>query len=178
MKNALLTILIVTIACILILLIIEKSKNFKMRIDDYASCINYGLNLGIVLGIGLVVALFLITLKSTTHIITKVEEQKIISMQFNNSISGKFLLGTGNVNNTDYVVFYTRKGNKIIRNKEEAKNVKIISDNKNPRVIITQQSQISNFKCIFGEDNIKLDMPQKIEFYIPEKSIIENIKLN
>ncbi|MGL4573051.1 MAG: hypothetical protein ACRCVJ_18570 [Clostridium sp.] len=179
MKNAILTILGVVMICIMISLVITKSKQAKISISDYFLCIGDGLGLGIVSGLGLVVILSLLTFNSTSYTSNiKTEEKRLVSMQFNNNISGKFLLGTGSIDNTDYIVFYTRKGDEIIRNKEEASDVKIIITNKEPKVIVTEREKIMKTECIFGSGEMPLDMTPNIEVHIPEKSIIENINLN
>lgn len=108
----------------------------------------------------------------------EVNVKQLVSMKFDKNIEGNFYLGTGSINNEEYVIFYTKENNELVRQKYKSDNVKIFTDTDKPKVQITTKDKITKLYTIFGELNENHEDVYEIEFHIPEKSIIENINLN
>lgn len=172
--KAIFSVFAIAVIFYIISFIMSKRKNIE---DHYMYFVMKILE-GIALGTVIVVLLIAFTTSTKIEKDTNVKEQKLISMKFNNRVSGEFLLGTGSVNNTDYLVYYTKNGKEIVRNKKEAKDIKIIEDKSEPKIIITTIEKTKKINCFFGEDIKKYNEPPIIEFHIQAKSIIENIQLN
>ncbi|NGU31132.1 hypothetical protein G6Z34_13655 [Clostridium perfringens] len=108
----------------------------------------------------------------------EVNVKQLVSMKFDKNIEGNFYLGTGSINNEEYVIFYTKENNELVRQKYKSDNVKIFTDTDKPKVQIKTKDKITKLYTIFGELNENHEDVYEIEFHIPEKSIIENINLN
>lgn len=131
--------------------------------------------------VGLSIIFFIISATFNTNITIKNKgshTEPLVSMKFDKDLNGNYFLGTGSIKNTDYMVFYTREGKEIKRNKVEAKNTKIISGTHNPSAIITTQDEITTFTTWFGNFKTTHKDIYKIELHIPEESIMVNINLN
>lgn len=131
-----------------------------------------------IIGLFIVITIITTTNFTTNEQLKEVNTQQLVSMKFDKNIEGNFYLGTGSINNEEYVIFYTKENDELVRQKYKSDNVKIFTDTDKPKVQITTKDKITKAYTIFGELNENHEDVYEIEFHIPEKSIIENINLN
>lgn len=131
-----------------------------------------------IIGVFIVITIITTTNFTTNEQLKEVNTEQLVSMKFDKNIEGNFYLGTGSINNEEYVIFYTKENDELVRQKYKSDNVKIFTDTDKPKVQITTRDKITKVYSIFGELSENHEDVYEIEFHIPEKSIIENINLN
>lgn len=150
-----------------------KTIGEKITIFISSCCIGFLIVGGVIL-----ITIVLTTKFTTNEQLKEVNTQQLVSMKFDKNIEGNFYLGTGSINNEEYVIFYTKENDELVRQKYKSDNVKIFTDTDKPKVQIATKDKITKVYTIFGELNENHEDVYEIEFHIPEKSIIENINLN
>lgn len=170
--------LLIILICIIFSILVMNGFSLKKIKKEGGVVFLEGI-LGFIVGLSIIFLIIVTTFNTNTIIKNKcTHTEPLVSVKFDKDLNGNYFLGTGSIENTDYMVFYTRKGKEIKRNKVEAKNTKIISGTHNPSAIITTQDEITTFTTWFGNFKTTHKDIYKIELHIPEESIMVNINLN
>ncbi|EJT5937164.1 hypothetical protein N2W52_001932 [Clostridium perfringens] len=168
-----------TIAIAILTVIVPFNELSSLDFEDICMKFIMGAVGGCVLIFCILLVLFFSTIKTTTTTVNKEEKvENLVSMKFDNSINGEFYLGTGSINTDDYVVFYTKEKNEIVRNKLKADNLKILTDSDKPKVKIIVNDRITQNHYCLRSLNPHHENVYELEFHVPENSIMENINLN
>lgn len=125
--------------------------------------------------------LFLILFNTSTEVISQTTvEYNLVSTKFSNTTEGGFFLGTGVLDNEEYVYYVIRDGYELKR--EKTQKYKIYITDKEPyveieRKIIKESSTHWLYNINDVEEKI-VDEEGQCVFYIPENSIVQNININ
>ena len=139
----------------------------------------FSIFLGVVINCLYIFLLLLVFARCVSEVVSQNNVRyNLVSTKFNNAIEGKFYLGRGNVDTTEYMYYTVRIGDEIQRKKTD--NYKIYISNEEPYVLIQENTVNKGFKnWLFNIEDINevTEEGQSI-FYIPENSIIEDININ
>lgn len=126
------------------------------------------------------VMLFITFVKDNTEVISQTKaEYSLVSTKFGSATDGSFFLGTGTINNEEYMYYVIRDGDEIKRNKTQ--NYKIYITNEDPYVVMDKKTIKESwtnwfYKAEFWEDVYEEE--GTCVFYVPEDSIVQSININ
>lgn len=102
----------------------------------------------------------------------------LISTKFSNTIDGNFFLGTGTIDNEEYMYYIIRDEDEIQRKKTQ--NYKIYITDGKPYVLIERNVvKESTTNWLYNTNDIEEKVVEGVcTFYIPENSIVQNININ
>lgn len=125
--------------------------------------------------------LFIVFFNTNIEIVSQTTiKYNLVSTRFNNVVDGSFFLGTGSIDNEEYMYYVVREGDELKR--EKTQDYKIYITDKEPyveieRKIIKKSSTHWLYNINDVEENIIENEGQCI-FYVPENSIVQNININ
>lgn len=125
--------------------------------------------------------LFLVFFDTNTEVISQTAiEYNLVSTKFSNTTEGSFFLGTGVLDNEEYVYYVIRDGDELKR--EKTQNYKIYITDKEPHVEIERKTiKESSTHWLYNINDVEekiVDEEDQCVFYIPENSIVQNININ
>lgn len=174
-------VILIVLICIILVVGLCNGFNWDEIKHEYTEMLIFEVFLSLLLS-SLIIFVIVLSSRTSSTVITDKnisQTEPLVCMQFDKDIKGEHFLGSGSINNVDYIVFYTRENNEIKRHKIEAREVKkIISGTHNPHAIIKTKDKQTTSSTWFGVDNVKHEDTYEVELYIPEESIVENINLN
>lgn len=125
--------------------------------------------------------LFIVFFNTNIEIVSQTTiKYNLVSTRFNNVVDGSFFLGTGSIDNEEYMYYVVREGDELKR--EKTQDYKIYITDKEPyveieRKIIKESSTHWLYNINDVEEKIIENEGQCI-FYVPENSIVQNININ
>lgn len=123
--------------------------------------------------------LFVIFTRIDTEVILQNKiEFNLVATKFGNIADGNFFLGTGSIDNEEYMYYVIREGNEIKR--EKTQDYKIYVVNEVPKVIVEKKVVRRTFKnWLYSINDIEEEVVNgECVFYVPENSIVQNININ